>query len=132
MPDSTVIPVLTYPNLHEAVTWLTGILGFKERWRIGDHRAQLTCGNCTIAITASASQQPTALILRITDIDSHFTKSQSSQVRIISPPADHFYGERQYTIEDVGGHYWTLSETVKEMAPEDWGAITSSDNSCQS
>jgi len=130
MPDSTIIPVLAYPNLDEAIAWLTGILGFKERWRIGEHRAQLMYGNCTIAITASPSKQSTALMIRVKDIDGHFAKSQFSRAKIISAPANHFYGERQYTLEDPGGHCWTLSETIQELTPEDWGA-TSSDNSCQ-
>lgn len=122
MPESTIIPVLTYPDLEEAIVWLTNTLGFKERWRIGDHRAQLSYGNCTVVVTAGAAKHPAALLVRITDIDNHFVKSQSSGARIISPPADYFYGERQYTLEDIGGHFWTLSETVKDLTPEDWGA----------
>lgn len=125
MPESTIIPVLAYPNLDQAITWLTNILGFKERWRIGDHRAQLTFGNCTIAVTAGLSDHPASLLVRIKNIDDHFTKSQSNGVKIISSPADYFYGERQYTIQDIGGHFWTLSETVKDLTPEDWGATTS-------
>jgi len=124
MPDSTIIPVLSYPNLNEAVTWLTDTLGFKERWRIGDHRAQLTYGNCTIAVTAHATSQSVALIIQVKNIDAHFTTAQTGGAKIISPPADHFYGERQYTLEDPGGHCWTLSETVKELSPEDWGAVS--------
>lgn len=122
MPESAIIPVLPYPDVEQAVVWLTGTLGFQERWRIGNHRAQLSYGNCTIAITAAASGNPVSLIIRIKDIDNHFAALQSGGVKIVSPPTDYFYGERQYTIEDIGGHYWTLSETVQDLAPEDWGA----------
>lgn len=124
MPESTVIPVLTYPNLEEAINWLTNTLEFKERWRIGNHRAQLSYGNCTIAVTEGITRNSTALIVRLTDIDDHFAKSQLSGVKIITSPTDYFYGERQYTIEDIGGHYWTLSETVQDLTPEDWGATS--------
>jgi uncharacterized glyoxalase superfamily protein PhnB len=124
MPESAIIPVLTYPNLGEAITWLTNTLGFKERWRIGDHRAQLTCGNSTIAVSVGSSDHVASLLIKIKDIDDHFTRSQSNGVKIINPPADYFYGERQYTIEDIGGHFWTLSETVKDLTPEDWGATS--------
>src|SRR6185436_16428576 len=109
MPESTIIPVLAYADLNEAISWLIGVLGFKERWRIGDHRAQLSLGNCTVAITAGKSGNPTSLMVRVKDIDSHFVKLQSGGVKIISQPTDYFYGERQYTIEDIGGHFWTLS-----------------------
>jgi uncharacterized glyoxalase superfamily protein PhnB len=124
MPESTIIPVLTYPDLNEAILWLKNILGFKERWRIGDHRAQLTLGNCTIAVTAGSSKHPASLLVSVQGIDDHFVKTQFRGVNIIAPPTDHFYGERQYTIEDIGGHLWTLSETIKDLTPEDWGART--------
>jgi uncharacterized glyoxalase superfamily protein PhnB len=124
MPESTIIPVLTYPNVEQAIAWLTDMLGFQERWRIGNHRAQLSCGNCTIAIIEALSKNSTLLMIRVTDIDNHFAKAQSRGAKIISLPTDYFYGERQYTLEDIGGHVWTLSETVQELTPEAWGATS--------
>lgn len=39
--------------------------------------------------------------------------------------APHFeYGERQYTVEDPAGHRWTFSETLADVAPEEWGVTT--------
>jgi uncharacterized glyoxalase superfamily protein PhnB len=35
MPRSTVIPVLAYPDVGEAVEWLCETFGFTERWRPG-------------------------------------------------------------------------------------------------
>lgn len=35
VPDATVIPVLTYADVREAVGWLIEAFGFKERVRIG-------------------------------------------------------------------------------------------------
>ncbi len=34
------------------------------------------------------------------------------------------YGERQYSAEDPAGHQWTFSETIADVAPEDWGGET--------
>ena len=46
IPRSTVIPVLIYPDVREAVDWLCAAFGFVERVRIGEnHRAQLTFGD---------------------------------------------------------------------------------------
>ena len=46
IPDASVIPVLIYPDVREAVTWLTGAFGFAERLRIGEnHRSQLRFGD---------------------------------------------------------------------------------------
>ncbi len=43
--------------------------------------------------------------------------------RIISPPTDYPYGERQYNVEDLGGHGWTLSQTIADVDPRAWGGI---------
>jgi len=45
IPDASVIPVLIYPDVREAVAWLTRAFGFAERLRIGEnHRSQLRFG----------------------------------------------------------------------------------------
>jgi hypothetical protein len=54
MPASTVIPVLAYPSVPEAVTWLAAAFGFTLRLGIGDHRAQLNAGDGAIVITGGA------------------------------------------------------------------------------
>ena len=45
MLPSVVIPELAYRDVGEAVAWLCTAFGFRERLRIGDHRAQLTIGD---------------------------------------------------------------------------------------
>lgn len=35
--------------------------------------------------------------------------------------ADHPYGERQYTVQDLGGHAWTFSQTLADVDPASWG-----------
>ena len=32
------------------------------------------------------------------------------------------FRERQYTVEDPGGHQWTFSQSIADVAPEDRGA----------
>jgi uncharacterized glyoxalase superfamily protein PhnB len=45
IPSSSVIPVLVYPDVREAVEWLEAGFGFVERVRIGEnHRSQLSFG----------------------------------------------------------------------------------------
>ncbi|MBV9050137.1 MAG: hypothetical protein JOY58_17830 [Solirubrobacterales bacterium] len=31
------------------------------------------------------------------------------------------YGEQQCTAADTGGHLWTVSQSLADVAPEDWG-----------
>jgi uncharacterized glyoxalase superfamily protein PhnB len=51
IPATTVIPVLTYPDVREATAWLGAAFGFIERVRIGDnHRAQLSVGDGAVIV----------------------------------------------------------------------------------
>src|SRR2546428_7135996 len=52
MPSSTVIPVLVYPDVAQAVDWLCYTFGFAEHLRIGSHRSQLTVGDGSIVVAA--------------------------------------------------------------------------------
>jgi uncharacterized glyoxalase superfamily protein PhnB len=36
-------------------------------------------------------------------------------------PTDFEYGERQYAVEDLAGHQWTFSQTLRDVAPAEWG-----------
>lgn len=41
--------------------------------------------------------------------------------RILSPPTDFPYGERQYNAEATGGHRWTFSQSIADVDPATWG-----------
>jgi uncharacterized glyoxalase superfamily protein PhnB len=122
MPPSTVIPELPYPDVREAVGWLCKAFGFSERLRIGDHRAQLVFGDGSLVVTQGNSKNASfAVMVRVEDVDSHHEHAKQSGVKIVSPPADYPYGERQYVVEDIGGHHWTFSQTIADIDPGSWG-----------
>ena len=51
IPSAVVIPVLIYPDVREAVTWLSTAFGFVERVRIGEnHRSQLSFGDGAVIV----------------------------------------------------------------------------------
>ena len=87
MPESSIIPVLIYSDINEAIIWLTNTFGFQERWRIGNHRAQLSYDNGTIVVTEGTSRNSAALLIRVKNIDEHFTISKSNGAKIVSSPA---------------------------------------------
>ena len=131
-PSSAVIPVLYYPDVRKAVEWLTTALPFTERLRIGAHRCQLVHGNGALVVAepgghanaASATVQgPGAhsVMLRVTGIDVLFGRAIAAGARVLAAPEDHMYGERQCSFLDPWGHPWTLSETVFDSNPADWG-----------
>ena len=128
MPPCTVIPELVYDDVPEAVDWLCETFGFALRWRVADHRAQLSFGTCTVAITEprTSNVRPGArdIMVRVPDAAAHCARARERGARIIREPEDFPYGERQYTAEDLGGHHWTFSESIADVAPEDWGGTS--------
>src|SRR5581483_4681957 len=39
---------------------------------------------------------------------------------ILTEPIDQPYGERQYNAQDFYGHRWDFTETIRDVAPEEW------------
>ena len=128
MPPCTIIPELVYHDVKGASRWLCDTFGFAERWHVGDHRAQLSLGGGTIAITEPRTSRalpgPISLLVRVDDVDAHCARARARGATIIDEPRDHAYGERQYTVEDLGGHHWGFSQSIADVAPEDWGGIS--------
>jgi PhnB protein len=128
MPASTVIPQLVYDDVPAAIDWLCDKFGFAERWRAGDHRAQLSFGNGTIVVTEPRTSKALhglqSVMVRVEDADAHHERARDRGARIIDVPKDFPYGERQYTAEDLGGHHWNFSESIADVAPEDWGGVS--------
>ena len=105
MPPDMIIPELPYLDVPEAVKWLCRSFGFVERLRIGDHRAQLLFGQGSVIVTGQGNGPgASSLLVRVDDIDSHYEHAKQAGARIVSPPTNYPYGERQYTVEDLGGH----------------------------
>ena len=51
IPKATVVPVLIYPDVRQAVEWLGAAFGFVECVRIGEnHRAQLGFGDGALIV----------------------------------------------------------------------------------
>jgi uncharacterized glyoxalase superfamily protein PhnB len=133
IPAATVVPVLIYPDVRRAVAWLGAAFGFAERVRIGeDHRSQLDVGDGAVIIgdVRSDRRPPRAnevthqVMVRVANVDAHCAHAQAHGARIVMTPTSFEYGERQYTAEDLAGHQWTFSETLDDVAPEDWGGVT--------
>ena len=128
MPRSTVIPVLAYPDVAEAIAWLCDAFGFTLRLRIADHRAQLNVGDGAIAITGGgdrAGKDSDSVMVRVEDVDNHHQRAVQHGALVLDSPADYPFGERQYTVKDFAGHRWTFSQTIADVDPEDWGGKSS-------
>lgn len=132
IPSATVIPVLIYPDVREAVAWLTEVFGFSERLQIGEsHRSQLRFGDGAVIVGDVRNERRPpregevthSVLVRVEDARAHCERARAGGARILMEPTDFEYGERQYTAEDLAGHQWTFSETLDDVHPETWGGV---------
>lgn len=131
IPAATVIPVLVYPDVRQAVEWLSEVFGFRERLQIADHRAQIVVGDGAMIVAeyVDRNHRPVpgadylthVVIVRIADVQAHFEHAKGHGAEILQAPQDYEYGERQYMVRDLGGHHWTFSQTLIDADPGEWG-----------
>ena len=134
IPSAVVVPVLVYPDVREAVSWLGAAFGFVERLQIGEsHRSQLNVGDgagAVIVVDVRGDRRPPreggashSILVRVDDVHAHCARAREHGARIVMEPTDFEYGERQYAAADPAGHQWTFSETLDDVDPGTWGGI---------
>jgi uncharacterized glyoxalase superfamily protein PhnB len=132
-PSAAVIPILVYPDVRAAVEWLQTVFGFVERVQIGDdHRSQMAFGEGAVIVAdvrgerlpPRPAEETHRVMVRVDDAEAHCRHARAHGARILMEPTDYEYGERQYETEDLAGHRWTFSQTLRDVAPEEWGGIT--------
>lgn len=124
MPADVLVPVLGYPSVTEAVHRLGKTFGFGLRWQAGEHRAQVSVGpGAAIAIVQGSPPENSGdhVMVRVLDVAAHRLRAQAAGAEV-TEVEEHPYGERQYTATDFAGRRWVFTESVADVAPEDWGA----------
>jgi uncharacterized glyoxalase superfamily protein PhnB len=134
VPHATVTPVLIYPDVRAAVDWLESAFGFEERVRIGDsHRAQLRVGEDGSIVVADVRGDQLApgggavtqlVKVRVPDVDAAFARATDAGATAHGEPTTYEYGERSVVVEDLAGHRWELTQSVRDVEPEEWGGVT--------
>ena len=124
IPSADVIPVLRVADVPGAARWLVEVLGFRERLRIADHRVQLEHGDGALVVAEARQpiEQPSAsIMLRVANLDDLVARAVERGAAMIHAPEDYPYGERQATLHAPFGHVFTLSQTIADSDPGDWG-----------
>jgi uncharacterized glyoxalase superfamily protein PhnB len=130
-PPATVTPVHIYADVRAAVDWLESALGFEEKVRIGeDHRSQLAFGAAGAVVVADVRRDQAApdgevvthlIKLRVSDVDAALARAREAGARVLEELETYEYGERSCVVEDPFGHRWELTQTVRDVAPAEWG-----------
>jgi uncharacterized glyoxalase superfamily protein PhnB len=134
-PHARVTPVLTVSDVRAAVAWYTDVFGFVEHVRIGDgHRSQLGLPNGPAAEVVVAEIRPGRrtperlishqVMLKVADVMEVVERAIARGAQLVDPPHDWEYGERQAAVTDPFGHQWVLNQTLRDVAPEQWGGQT--------
>lgn len=135
-PKSTIVPILIYEDLATMIDWLCRAFGFRERLRaerngIVNH-AQLSFRDADVMVGLQGGpfRVPQGglvsqyVLVAVEDVDAHFAHARECGARVLQPPTNMPFGERHYTAEDPGGHRWTFTQHIADVAPEEWGATT--------
>ena len=55
--------------------------------------------------------------VRVDDVDAQFERARAAGAKVVEPPTDREYGERECSVEDLAGHRWQFSETTARCQP---------------
>ncbi len=59
----------------------------------------------------------------VDDIDAHLARVMAAGAKIVEGLNETVYGEWQYVAEDLEGHRWLFSQRVRDVSPDEWGAM---------
>jgi uncharacterized glyoxalase superfamily protein PhnB len=105
-----------------AAKWLCDAFGFTERLRIGGHRIQLHVGDGAIVVIEGDSDSSGGRVMvPVDDVDGHYARAVAAGAKVLGEPTTYPFGERQYSVIDIGGHRWTFTQTVADSDPATWG-----------
>jgi predicted enzyme related to lactoylglutathione lyase/uncharacterized glyoxalase superfamily protein PhnB len=133
VPPNTILPHIVYPDVAQAITWLTKVFGFTEHYRYGDPAsgAQLHLGNAWIMVAqvrdgrgtpAQLGAHTQSLTVFVEDLEAHFQRAKAANAKIVEDLHQTEYGELQYGAEDFAGHHWLFSRHARDVSPAEWGA----------
>ncbi len=135
-PTATIVPIIIYEDVGQAIVWLCRAFAFTERLRaerdgvIGHAQLSVAEGAIMLGRQGGPFRVPhqdevTAYVhVTVDDVDSHLERAKQNGARIVEPPHNMPFGERQYTAQDHAGHRWTFSQHIADVAPEEWGATS--------
>ena len=84
---------------------------------VGDGAAVLT----ELGANARPGEVAHSVMVRVRDLNSHHDRAKKHGAKILHSPNNYPYGERQYTVEDLGGHRWTFTQSTTDVDPKEWG-----------
>jgi uncharacterized glyoxalase superfamily protein PhnB len=134
----TITPYLLYEDVESALDFLSRAFGFEEVLRYTGsagyiNHAEMQLGGASIYLgdpgddyksPKRLGQRTVGVNVLVDDVDATFERARAAGVTVHEEPTDQPYGERRFIADDLEGHRWFFATTIREVEPEDWGAVT--------
>ena len=108
-PNATIVPILIYEDVSQAIEWLCRAFGFTERLRaerdgVTSH-AQLAVAEGAIMLgrqggpyrAPQGTEVSAYVLVAVDDVEKHYQHAKQCGANIVQPPTDMPFGERVYT-----------------------------------
>lgn len=136
--SDTVTPCVLYENVENALAFLSGAFGFEETLRYNDpagyvSHAEMRRGKGTVLLGDPGDEYRSPhhlgaatvqIHLSVDGVDALYQRALDAGATVDRASADHAYGELSFTGRDPEGHVWTFAQTIADVEPQEWGAIT--------
>ena len=131
-----ITPFVDYANVAAAADWLGRAFGFVEVLRVVEDDGHVSHAEISLGDDANVLlggprgfSDPdgfpyAAVVCRVDDVDAHFAGSVAAGAVIDREVVDEPWGTRMYRCTDPFGHKWMFFTPVREVAPEEWGAVS--------
>ena len=80
------------------------------------------CGKVGLTHALALSSLGRSQFSAVCDADP--ARARDFGARVLEEPHTWEYGERSCLVEDLAGHRWELTQTVRDVEPEEWGGVT--------
>lgn len=134
---ATIIPYVLYADVAAAIDWLTGAFGFRELVRytepdgtvshaevgIDDAVVYLGCPGPDYRGPAAGAGVTAMLSVHVDDVDAVHAAARAAGADV-GDLEDTAYGDRRCRAVDPEGHQWYFASSVRDVAPQDWGAVS--------
>jgi len=139
IPDTyrRVTPALVVDGGEAAIEFYGEVFGAAERMRFPGPdgtiaHAELEIGDSVLIVEDASPQMgtkappaaglegsPAFLFVYVEDVDATVERAVRLGAKLVRPPADQFYGDRDAAIVDPFGHTWTVASHVEDVAPDE-------------
>lgn len=140
-----VTPYLLYEDVESAVDFLARAFGFQETLRYTDDAGSINHAEMRVQEGSIMMGDPgddyrnprrlgaatVQIYIEVDDVDGLFRRATDAGAEVIEEPADQEYGERRFGVTDPEGHSWWFAQQLRDVAPEEWGAVVTDPERCE-